>query len=60
MIWKHAITWANVDPDLCHYMASLDHNELNYLHHINYDMKMQTYLFSCFHKEIQHDKSESW
>ena len=23
-----AITWANVDPDLCCYMVSLDHNEL--------------------------------
>ena len=24
----HAIIWANVDPDICHRMASLDHNEL--------------------------------
>ena len=24
---KQAITWANVDPDLCHHMASLGHNE---------------------------------
>ena len=24
-----AIAQANVDPDLCHHMASLDHNELN-------------------------------
>ena len=23
-----AITWANVDPDLCHHMSSLGHNEL--------------------------------
>ena len=22
-------TWANVDPDLCHHMASLSHNKLN-------------------------------
>ena len=33
MAWCHqattqAITWANVDPDLCRHMASLDHNEL--------------------------------
>ena len=25
-----SITWANVDPDLCHHMASLGHNELRY------------------------------
>ena len=23
-----AITWANVDPDLCHHMVSLNHNKL--------------------------------
>ena len=27
-ISQQAITWANVDPDLCHNMASLGHNEL--------------------------------
>ena len=28
--WRHqAITWANVDPDLCCHMVSLGHNELN-------------------------------
>ena len=26
---QQAITWANVDPDSCHNMASLGHNELN-------------------------------
>ena len=26
---QQAITWANVDPDLCRQMASLGHNELN-------------------------------
>ena len=27
--WRHqAITWANVDPDLCRHMASLGLNEL--------------------------------
>ena len=26
---EQAITWANVDPDLRHHMASLTHNELN-------------------------------
>ena len=25
-----AITWANVDPDLCYHMASLGPNELNH------------------------------
>ena len=29
MAWRHkAITWANVDPDLCHHMVSLGHNKL--------------------------------
>ena len=26
--WHQAITWANVDPNLCCHMASLGHNEL--------------------------------
>ena len=26
---QQAITWANVDPDLCCHMASLGHNELD-------------------------------
>ena len=26
---QQAITWANVDPDLCHLIMSLGHNELN-------------------------------
>ena len=25
---QQAITWANVDPDICRHMASLGHNEL--------------------------------
>ena len=28
VVRQQAITWANVDPDLCHHMASLGHNEL--------------------------------
>ena len=32
MAWcRQAITWANVDPNLCQHMASLDHNEFKYL-----------------------------
>ena len=34
MAWavrQQAITWANVDPDLCHHMASLGYYELNML-----------------------------
>ena len=34
MAWclgHQAITWTNVDPDLSHHMASLDHKELNML-----------------------------
>ena len=27
--WQQAITWANVDPDLCRYMAPLGQIELN-------------------------------
>ena len=26
---QQAITWANVEPDLCHHMVSLGHNELS-------------------------------
>ena len=29
-VWQKAIAWANVDPDLCPYMASLGHNELTH------------------------------
>ena len=32
-IRQQATTWANVDPDLCHHMASLGHNELNSHNH---------------------------
>ena len=28
--WPDAITWTNVDPDLCRQMASLGHNESIY------------------------------
>ena len=28
--WHQAITWAKVDPDLCHHVVSLGHNELNW------------------------------
>ena len=27
---QQAITWANVDPDLCHHMATLDHKKLSW------------------------------
>ena len=36
MAWgrqAQAITWANVDPDLCRQLASLAHNELTYIWH---------------------------
>ena len=38
MAWRlrqQAITWANVDPNLCHHMASLGNNELNDDEHKN-------------------------
>ena len=28
---QQAITWANVDPDLCCHMMALGHNELTYI-----------------------------
>ena len=28
--WQQAITWANVDQNWLHHMASLGHNELSY------------------------------
>ena len=30
MIWQQAITWTNVDPDLCRHMASLGHTALTF------------------------------
>ena len=32
-IRQQAYTWTNVDPDLCHHMVSLGHNELTVLDH---------------------------
>ena len=32
--WHQAITWASVDPDLCHDVASLGYNELIFLRYI--------------------------
>ena len=34
-IFQQAITWTNVDPDLCRHMASLGLNELTFLTHGN-------------------------
>ena len=31
-VGQQAITWANVDPDLCRHMVSLGHNELTKHH----------------------------
>ena len=39
--WLGAITWAHVDPDRCHHMASLGHNEL-----INYSLASAVYMVS--------------
>ena len=38
-VWQQVITWANVDPDLCHHMASLDHNEFT-LHVLNINIHL--------------------
>ena len=58
---QQAITWANVDPDLCRHMASLGHNELStemilymcqknwigkQLHVLNPDIFIQQILFN--------------
>ena len=45
MAWHQAITWANVDPDLCHHMVSLGHNELNQFKTIDF----QTYVLAQRH-----------
>ena len=39
MAWQQAITWANADPDLCHYMVSLGHNELSLRDFLNFYSK---------------------
>ena len=44
---QQAITWANVDPDLCHQMASLGLNELNKLQWCDY---MIEYWVSSYNK----------
>ena len=31
VVRQQSITWANIDPDRCHHMASLNHNELSIL-----------------------------
>ena len=31
VIRQQAITWVNVDPDICYYMAKIGHNKLNKL-----------------------------
>ena len=46
-----AITWANVDPELCHYMASLDHNELM---HMIYDKHYANLKCRWYHEWIAH------
>ena len=30
-VGQQAITWTNIDPDLCRHMASLGHNELTHV-----------------------------
>ena len=43
MAWRQqAITWANVDPDLCRHMVSIGHNELNTTAHVM--MTLMSYL----------------
>ena len=44
MAWavrQQAITWANVDPDLCCHMASLGHNELTHQHPFVLTLQLQ-------------------
>ena len=64
---QQAITWANVDPHLCHHMALLSHNELNQCradHLVSYNTSHRIYTQSTFHRiytvhpiEYTHSKS---
>ena len=45
---QQAITWANVDPDFCHHMVSLHHNELNsYLSEVQNLQKVLLFSLLC-------------
>ena len=49
---QQAITWVNVEPDLCRHMVSLGHNELKHLlkrHEINQSSKDLRIRISEFH-----------
>ena len=50
---QQAFTWANVDPDLGHHMASLGHNELKAYMSIKRGFKMQHFHWFCWKSVIQ-------
>ena len=48
-IRHQAITWANVDPDLCRHMASLAHNDLTLYEIISFEERYSLiYIFYYF------------
>ena len=67
-VLHQAITWAQVDPDLCRHMASLSHNELKNDSHLlsmaynSYHYNMATITFSSDLKSgpMFHDQSWLW
>ena len=63
LIWmsldrQQAITWANVDPDLCRHMASLGHNEvMKYRHDIALSFNNGVQYVIRNHKRRRHTQS---
>ena len=51
---QQAITWANIDPDLCHHMASLDHIELTPLFLCKYNDKQEPDFHTYFLKHFRY------
>ena len=63
---QQAITWTNVDPDLCHHIASWGHNEerefcLDVHHNLNRDMNPLLYsMKSHSYGSLSHKISTKW
>ena len=60
MAWcckQQAITWGIVDPDLCHHLVSLGHNELTVNNLVNMPPDHLTSDLLCHHKALDIEES---
>ena len=46
---QQAVVWVHIGPDLCHIMASLDHNELRLIGHF-YFVKAEKVMYDTYIK----------